>query len=122
MPCPCRRACCKGSTFNQEWEGAISILVEASEAEFDGLKSKRELRAMLIRQHFGERSDAIRTVRDVAKRTRSDIGTVSDYKGKIKRWLYGDSPAKVKVNARRGEEIRAWAEAEAILFEAGIVG
>lgn len=114
--CECGARCCAGKVKNMQWEEGIAQLVLGSLAEFSGMVTARGLREQLIKAHFGVHVDPQASI---AKKYDVNRDTVASYGLKIRQWLYGDQPTKK--NARKGEEARAWASAEEILLEAGII-
>ena len=115
-PCSCRRACCKGQGDNHEWLCAIDEICQHMSQEMQN-KASYSLRSALAKKiyHGGG------TIPEIAKRHGLHDNTVSNYLAEIRVWLKG-CKANRNGPAVEGVDPTAWAEAETLFRNRGIVG
>jgi hypothetical protein len=113
IPCSCRRLCCAGYQVNRLWREAMDVLCQAAA---DYCKAPYAVRwELLTKLYIGKGA-----LKDIAKEAQLNEDTVGKYHKQIVRWVRGNK-------ARNGESVPglegiAWADAETMLREVGIVG
>jgi hypothetical protein len=117
--CSCGSPCCSKAKPNWFWEEAITRIVSASVAEFPGALTKRGLIEAMIKRFF-KFSDG-RTDAALAKFYDVNRDTIPAYRARIELWMYGEKETKKVKLPKKGLEMRAWEEADAVLQQAGII-
>jgi hypothetical protein len=115
IPCTCRRPCCSGSRLNQHWYAAIDALAQGS-TEVCKARTSYALRSALLVKLFA----GGKTLKEIGEECGVSEETATRRHSELKSWLQGH---REKGRAFvKGLEQRAWAQAEAALASAGIVG
>lgn len=105
LPCDCRRACCSGWKWNNEWLFPISEIVDiVREAALTGTVVNFTLRRAIVRRYFGVRQSLV----DAARASGVERHTASAHANKVISYL-------------RDEERHARYAIEATLKQADVV-
>jgi hypothetical protein len=117
VPCYCKRACCSGHMANSAWREA---LLEISEFAYNKkvVRADSGLRIALLVKIYG---GGIVTYKRIAEELKWDVDAVSRHHHAMHLWLMGKR-GMTRAEGTEGVDPSAWAAAETLLRDAGIVG
>ncbi|OZI20516.1 hypothetical protein CAL26_23770 [Bordetella genomosp. 9] len=119
IDCACGRPCCRGKLPNFEWQAGIRLLAEYGEREaLKGCSINRHLTLLVLRKLLGHKLQ----LADIANTAGIAENTASSHHAKLKAWFRGESLGRNGEAPKEGVEQLAFAEIEAELQEARIVG
>ncbi|MAK56543.1 MAG: hypothetical protein CML17_11990 [Pusillimonas sp.] len=116
--CPC----CGGEVPSLIWMGAIREISDAAVAQaLSGHVTMRALRDGLVARYFGKKTH----IQTLAKKANVNRDTASKQNSQIVMWLHGTRTTKkghIREDGVKGQEQMALEAAEAVLYEAGLIG
>lgn len=123
IPCQCKRLCCSGKTPSFDWARAIGVIAQEAQSLIVSQgerksKASYALCFVIIERIFGRKES---TLKDIADEFMLDQDTVGKHHRTIIRWLRGYRAGKDQPMTEGLESI-AWADAESVLRDSGIVG
>ena len=115
--CECKRPCCGGKRLFVPWHESIATLADC--AVLIPCRAPYPLRVALLVKIFGRRSLKLA---EIAEALEIEQDSVERYHKIVVKWLKGARAGKNGEPAVSGIESEAWADAESLLRNRGIVG